>query len=556
MSNSFIASIASEQPRSSARTHARATRARSVFLGVSLPALVFGCGGGDSGGSGGAVAPPPPQISAFQSWCEGAVGSSYDIRAEVTARITDTQFTPTAFNNDFELCRQSGEVSRPGTTRVAELEVVVPSHWSGRLLFRGGGGFDGVISPFTYSPLVLEHRFATVATDMGHQTTTADQSWALNDPDAVDDYAFAAIPDVREAAVSILCSHFTAGGMCPPERVYFEGCSNGGRSALLAAQREPSLFDGVIARAPVLQWPGLAVEAHRLEKRIAVQPLSDAKLATVDAAQLAACDGLDAIEDGVIGRPFACPFDPESLRCTQGDAPDCLTDAELETLATVRSPTPLPFTQRDGLTEHPAFPVAPIGHPSGWPIWLQGLPPTNPVPQLFAAQAAFLRYFVAKDPTLDTLSIDPADYARELTALSVQLDATTTDLSEFAERGGKVILWHGATDAGISPLGTIDYYEALKAAAAADPTLPAVEDYVRLYIAPGVAHCARGLGADQVDLLSVLDAWRDGTTPGAITAHAQYTAAGDRPLCEWPGYPHYDGIGDPTLASSYSCEVP
>lgn len=99
-------------------------------------------------------------------------------------------------------------------------------------------------------------------------------------------------------------------------------------------------------------------------------------------------------------------------------------------------------------------------------------------------------------------------------------------------------------------------YAALAAAAAADPSLPAVEDYARLYVAPGVAHCARGPGADQVDLLSVLDAWRDGTPPGAIAAHAQYTPAGDRPLCEWPGYPHYEGSGDPTLASSYSCRVP
>jgi feruloyl esterase len=360
---------------------------------------------------------------------------------------------------------------------------------------------------------------------------------------------------VRGAAVEILCSHFAAHGQCPPERVYFEGCSNGGRSALLAAQRAPDLFDGVIARAPVLQWPGLAVAAQRLERRIAVQPLSDAKLAAVDAAQLAACDALDGIADGVIGRPFDCPFDPESLRCTQGDAPDCLTDAELETLATVRSSTPLPFAQVDGLTEHAAFPVQPISLLVTWPIWLQ--PSASfPVPNLFVAQDLFLRYLVTQDPSLDSLSIDPADYGDELAALSAQMDATSTDFSAFVARGGKLILWHGAADAGITPVGTNDYYAALEAAAVADPSLPAVEAYARLYVAPGVAHCARGPGADQVDLLSVLDAWRDGTPPGAITAHAQYTSAGDRPLCEWPGYPHYVGSGDPTLASSYSCQLP
>jgi len=521
--------------------------------------VVVGCGGGAGGGAGVAPAapppPPPPAVSAFQTWCQNAIGVAHPIRAGVTAQITTAEFTP-AGNSGFEVCKQSGDLSRPGTARVAGFEVVVPSHWGGRLLFRGGGGFDGVISPFTYSPLVIEHGFATTATDMGHQFQTGDASewdWAMNDPDAVEDFAFAAIPDVRAAAVAILCSHFN--GACPPERVYFEGCSNGGRSALLAAQRAPDLFDGVIARAPVLQWPGLAVASNRFEKRIAAQSLSDTKLAAVDAAQFAACDALDGIADGVIGRPFDCPFDPDTLRCAQGDAPDCLTDAELETLATVRSPTALPFAQRDGLIEHPAFPLAPIGHLLTWPLWLQ--PSAQfPVPSLFAAQESFFRYLVAKDPSLDTLTIDPADYATELEALSTQLDATTTDFTAFASRGGKLILWHGAIDAGVSPLGTIDYYEALKAAAAADPTLPAVEDYVRFYVAPGVAHCSRGPGADEVDLLSVLNDWRDGTAPGTVIAHAQFTAAGDRPLCEWPGYPHYLGAGDPTLAANYSCLEP
>jgi feruloyl esterase len=541
-----------------------------VALFTLMAAILAGCDAG--GGSGGAAAlppprpPPPPQVSSFQTWCAEAVGDVYEIRDGVTARILDAQFTAAIIGQSFEICRQSGELGRPGTTRVAEFEVVAPSHWRGRLLFRGGGGFDGVISPFTYSPEVLEHRFATVATDMGHQAVEGsnDQSWALNDPDAVDDYAFAAIPDVRQAAVSVLCSYFVytgdGGADCELERVYFEGCSNGGRSALLAAQRAPDLFDGVIARAPVLQWPGLAEAAHRLEKRIDAQPLTNEKLATVDAAQLAACDALDGIADGVMSRFIDCPFDAESLRCTEGDGPDCLTDAELETLATVRSPTSLSFGQRDGLTEHPAFPISPIGHLLTWPLWLQ--PSAQfPVPALFATQEAFFRYFVTMDPTLDPLRIDPADYATELAALSSQLDATSTNLAAFAARGGKLILWHGAIDAGISPLGTIEYYEALQAAAAADPTLPAVEDYVRLYIAPGVAHCARGPGADEVDLVSVLDAWVDGTPPGAITAHSKYTSSGDRPLCEWPGYPHYHGLGDhgagdPTFAGNYACQVP
>src|SRR5262245_10193229 len=349
------------------------------WLMAALLTTQFGCGGGGSGGGLAATPlPPPPQPSAFQIWCQGTVNAAYDIRPGVQATITVAGFMGAQTASGFEVCILSGAVSRPNTTRVANFKLNIPSRWNGKLLFRGGGGFDGVISTITYSPGTLAHGFADVATDMGHQDNGVDEAWALNDPDAVEDYAFAAIPDVRETAISILCDDDSVtAGMCPLERVYFEGCSNGGRSALLAAQRTPDLFDGVIARAPVLQWPGLAVAANRIAKRIAVQPLSTAKLATVDAAQLAACDALDGITDGVIGHPFDCAFDPDSLRCTNGDATDCLTDGELETLATVRSPTPLPFPQHDGLAEHPAYPVATIGNPLAWPLWLQGLAP-NP----------------------------------------------------------------------------------------------------------------------------------------------------------------------------------
>ena len=530
------------------RIRARVAVQLRHISGIAALTLLAGCGGGGSGGGAG------PAVSAFQTWCQASTNGRFDVRAGVTARITGSQFTPAGVGG-FELCTQSGELSRPGTTRVARFELVAPSDWSGRLLFRGGGSFDGVISPFTYSPLVFEHRFAAVATDMGHQAASdaSDQSWALNDPDAVADYAFAAIPDVREAAALVLCSHFAGAGVCP-QRVYFEGCSTGGREALLAAQRAPDLFDGVIARAPALQWPGLAVAANRIEKRIAVQSLSDAKLATVDAAELAACDALDGASDGVIGRPFDCPFDPNSLRCLQGDAPNCLTDAELETLATVRSPTPLPFAQRDALTEHPAFPMATISQAVTWPLWIE--PSTgSPIPALFAGQESFFRYFVAKDPNLDSLAIDPANYAADLAALSTQLDGTSTDLSAFAARGGKLILWHGTIDPAISPLGTIDYFEALQSAAANDPTLPPIEDYARFYIAPGVAHCSGGPGADQVDLLSVLDAWRDGTPPGNVMAHPQSNPTlGDRRLCEWPRYLHY--TPGPAGGGTYECRTP
>lgn len=536
------------------------------WFGFGMLAMLAGCGGG--GGSGGGVTapppPPPPPVATFKTWCERATGTTYHVTDGVLAEIVGSNYDAGGdeLGGGYEVCRQQGEIGRPGTSRVVRFEVTIPGAFAGRLVFLGGGGFDGAVGSQSWSPNVLEHGFATVATDMGHVGADAfDASWALDDPGAVEDYAFAAIPDVREAAASVVCSWFGSNGgdgttSCALEQVYFEGCSGGGRQALLAAQRRPDLFDGVIARAPSLAVPGLMSAANRIAQRVATRTLSPAKLATVDAAQLEACDALDGLSDGVIGRAFDCPFDPAQLLCTEGDADDCLTEAELETLATVRSPTPIAFAQRDGASEYPAWPVAPIADVFAWPIWLlSGAPPTYPEPLLFAIQQGFFRYFVAEDPALDTLGIDPADYSDALGALSTQLDATSPDLSAFAAAGGKLILWHGAADAAVSPLATIHYYQALQEAAAADPSLPAVADFARLYVAPGVMHCERGPGADQVDLVSVLDAWVAGTAPGDIVAW-NWSETGARPLCEWPAYPHYDGLGNSTLPSSFACEDP
>jgi len=510
-----------------------------------------GGGGGGTGGGGGSTA------------CSSLAGRA----------LTGGQIYNAADNviAGVPVCVVTGNLSL-----AVGFQLTIPCDWNGELLFQGNGGFGGSIPApdATPSPGMLGNAtcgdstdgYAIVATNMGHTGSGFDGSWILTYPEAVDDFAFRAVHVTIVAAHEIL--QMFAGH--DASHAYFEGCSDGGREGLMAAQRYPEDFDGIVARAPASNLTGLQLAGNAIARRLAAPGAipSDAKLSLLGQAQLAACDGLDGLEDEMIGLPGACTGIPESLRCPAGtDAPDCLTDAETATIELVRSPTPLFYAQANGLTEYPGYPPGNEALPLSWPLWLTvGVPPVNPTapPLRLQAQDATIRYLIAGDANVDPLQVNLADYTAAFERESQRMDATDPNLAPFFDRGGKLILWHGLTDPAISSNNTVAYYEAVRSTVGAQ-----ADASMRFYTAPGVLHCRGGTGADTVDLVTPLANWvKNGTPPENELVAASYPVGANglprtdqpywytRPLCRYPLYPRWDGNGPSFEAASFSCEAP
>jgi len=513
---------------------------------------IVACG---SGGGGGSRGPNPPPASS----CSGLASKTFvesDVRAAGESVV-----------GGINACVVSGLVDP-----AINFELTVPCDWNGKLLYLGSGGFGGSIAAATATPspnLLGDSScdgagagYAIVASDLGHQGPGA--SFVLDSPAAIDDFAFRATHVVLAAAREIIREYKGT----TVSRAYFEGCSDGGREGLIEAQRYPEDFDGIIARAPAANLSGLQTAGNSIARRlqmIGAAP-SSTKLALLGNAQLNACDAMDGLADGIIGLPDACATVIDTLRCTAGDAPDCLTDEEINTFKSVRAPTPLPFAQVDAQAEYPGYPPGHENEFGAWPLWLlDGVPfATPPLPPLkLDIQDNYFRYFIAGDPAIDPLQITLGDYATELERESRRIDATDPNLAPFFSRGGKLILWHGLADAAISANGTSVYYENVLAA-----TGTQADDGLRYYLAPGVLHCRLGPGADTVDLVTPLDNWVEtGTAPGIPVAY-KYPTRPDgtadltsppilsRPLCPYPQYPQYNGAGAENDAASFTCTVP
>jgi feruloyl esterase len=454
-----------------------------------------------------------------------------------------------------EFCKVTGTVET-----ALNFELRLPSGWTQKVLFIGGGGYDGSVpipNDGTANADVLQRGYATIATDSGHSGSVLDAAWALDDPEAVQNFADRAWHTVLLAAREIITAYYAA----PIRRTYFQGGSSGGREALIMAQRWPDDCDGVIARAPALDFVAVLLSANRLAKQVYATPGGYLPAATTEAlgrAVLTACDALDGLVDGMVSDVEGCQFDAGVLRCTGPPTDACLTDAQLDTVRAVHSPFPIPVALANGVAEYPRYPVGGEESSSGWPLWITGFSPDPPSSFLFILSDGFVKYFVTKDPDFDSLAFEPQDHADTLTSLSALLDATDPDLSRFAARGGKVILWHGWSDYALSAYSTVAYYQRVVGTAGGRT---AADEFVRFYASPGVDHLNNGAGAPIFDLLGALDAWvEEGAAPGDLVAYkvlpGSDAPAPFRPLCRYPTYPRYLGSGDPNHASSFTCAAP
>lgn len=443
-------------------------------------------------------------------------------------------------------------------------EVRLPAAWNGKLYYGGGGGYDGSIPSLTGSLLsALQRGYATVASDSGHQGDGYDASFALNDPQAAELFGSTSVPTVMPVAKQIVQTVYGSA----PSRSYFEGCSNGGREGLMAVQRNPGLFDGVIAGAPAYNWTGLQGAFNRNVRALAAPgaQFSAAKILFLAAAVRNACDALDGIVDGIVSNQAACNATVQtslsSLRCPQGadTGPACLSDAQLNVLNLWTTPA--------------MFGAGPIYRSAGWNLtgneddpgaWATALTGNGDLTQAlqFRFQDTTIKNYLARSAAADSLAYTPYDRdVNALNAMAALNDATDADLRPFSRTGAKLILWHGGNDALVSVGSTSEYRNAVVAAVGGQA---AADAFLRYYVLPGVDHCGGGPGADGVDFLGALDAWVDkGNAPDVLTARktgGDGTLLFSRPACRYPAYPYYVGAsGDAAaakLAASYACVAP
>jgi feruloyl esterase len=520
-----------------------------------------GCGGGSGNGGGGffpvTVAPPPaaappapapaPAPVTAQQACTSLEGKTVGAATVTAAAVVAASGEVPAY------CKVNARIDPK-----LNFELRLPDAWNNKLQYFGGGGYNGSIPPLVAGDLLslpaIRKGFATVGSDSGHQASALDASWALDDPTAAQLFGSLSVPTVMSSVVEMLkVAYGTA-----PAKSYFEGCSNGGREALMTAQRYPNLFDGIIARAPAYNWVGFMGGFNRTAKAMAAPggALDTAKVATLAKAVRDACDADDGIVDGVVSNPAACTFDPQVLRCAGGadTGSNCLSDAQLASVASTTSPAVFAGspTYRD-----PGRPLA--GNEddaAAFALWTTGA--GNPQMALqYLFQDTTVKTFLARNLAADSLAYTWDQDTGALYGLAALNDATNVDLRPFQNSGGKLILWHGENDAALSYRTTTEYYTNMVAAVGGQGT---ADTFTRLYLAPGVNHCAGGPGADVADLLGALDAWVDkGTAPGTLEASKIVAGANafSRPLCQFPRYPRYTGPSSDAeaakLASNYIC---
>jgi feruloyl esterase len=426
-------------------------------------------------------------------------------------------------------------------------EVVIPTQWNGRYLQVGNGGFAGVIPERAMlAPMALG--YAVAGTDDGHEdTVNTDASWALNHPQKAIDFGYRALKETTDAAKAIIAankgiaSHYS----------YFQGCSDGGREALMEAQRYPNDFNGIIAGDPANHWTHLLADAAWGYQALTETPdsfLTLDKLKLVEAAAVKQCGD----EDGVIEDPQACRFDPDRLRCTSGDAPGCLTGAQITALHKIYDG---PKNPRTGERLISGFSPGGEGEENGWGRWITGATPDGKDALIYKFASNFFGNIVFANPNYDLkrLNLD-SDVAMTDARFGPIFNSYSPDLSAFRARGGKLIQYHGWADPAIPALDSVDYYQLVQ------KTMGNTAGFYRLFMAPGMLHCGGGPGPNVLAVLPAIAAWvEQNKAPDMIVAtkyknsDATGGAVRTRPLCVYPARAQWDGKGDRARLESFRC---
>jgi feruloyl esterase len=460
-----------------------------------------------------------------------------------------------------------------------KFQLNLPAGWNKKALMFGGGGYNGTIrdpagrvsAGALDKPGPLGLGYATFHGDSGHQVSGVyvglhsfvNGAFGTNE-EALKNFAGDAIKKTRDAAMHIIAKRYGSA----PSKSYFAGGSTGGREALAAIQRWPEDWDGAIAIYPAPTAAMHMMQMGRITRALAAPGAfpNAAKRTMLYDAVMAACDELDGIKDGVISNVKGCKFEVATLRCPDGKegGDSCLSDAQINALNVFNTPLVIRYPLGSRETTYPGFNVyggADLVGPNPVAVFLalNTAPPQHP-PVLnmpFHSQfwAQWVQYFVAKDPQVNALELDPeapGKYQQRISDVAEITDVNNADLSRFAGKGGKLIMLHGQADALVSPRATADYYNRVADAMGKRRT----NGFVRYYEVPGYAHVFGKAFNAGYDSLGALESWvEQGVAPVDQIVKDNNPAANGRtrPLCDYPGWPKYRGNGDVNVAANYVC---
>jgi pimeloyl-ACP methyl ester carboxylesterase len=469
------------------------------------------------------------------------------------ARITEAAAFPAAESGPVKVahCRVAGVIDR-------EIRFVeyLPDRWNERLFAGGGGGFVG--KPENQAIASANLGYATVGTDTGHDGEGTDARWALNNRERQINYGYLGVHRTAEIAKAVVKAYYGA----DPKFAYFFGCSNGGRQALMEAQRFPDDFDGIVSCAPALDFTNIAASFIRNTQAVFPDPkalqdptISPDNLRLLESKVLEACDARDGVTDGVLDDPRECRFDLKSLPACEADkaGASCVTATQRGAIEGVYTPT-----MSQGKVIYPGQPFGGEGQFGAWQPWITGMNapadrPGAPPSVQYAFGTQFFKYLAVGREDWDYASYDLARWQADTAAAASYLNAVDSDLSRFKAHGGKLILSHGWSDPALNPLSTIAYYDRLQARDAK------VRNYARLFMMPGVLHCGGGAGPDSVDWFAPIAEWVErGRAPERLLAQkrgAEGRVVNARPLCPYPQRAVYDGKGNVSEAESYVCRT-
>lgn len=548
--------------------------------------------------------------------CEalGAVAAS--TLPNATTLITEAAYVPAAPAGGTapavpDHCLIRGNIGKrigiDGQPYQISFELRMPTAWNKRFFMAGGGGSNGTLTPAYGKPglnnpdTALQRGFAVIGTDGGHDAKVDNNPAALGavsfgmDPQARLDMGYNAYDQTTQVGKALVTRYYGAA----PSKSYFVGCSEGGREAMMFTQRFPDYYDGVVAGDPGYQIPKLGIAGAWTSKAFAAiatttdangaplinKTFSDPDLLLLRNAVLAKCDALDGASDGLVANTAACQkvFDPQTallasgkpLKCSAGKQDDCLSAGQIRAFETaLRAPV-----NSAGKALYSDWPwdagfggIANGSYNQEWRSWWLGAydAPGNTAQRLNGASAQSWLIDWATPP----IQVPAAGVAARMLAFDFDADAAkifavggpfttssasfdivdSTDLSAFDAHGGKLILYHGLSDAAFSANDTVNWFEAMNAKMGS-----AGANLARLYLVPGMNHCGGGPSTDSFDMLAPLVAWVEqgkapADVPAKATKPAYFNAASrTRPLCTYPKYSAYTGSGDVNDAANFVC---
>ncbi|KAK5130070.1 hypothetical protein LTR08_002503 [Meristemomyces frigidus] len=471
-----------------------------------------------------------------------------------------------------DFCNVTITYTHPGQNDTINAYIWLPfDHWNGKLLGQGGGAWASGDEASLAASVALG--YAGTTSDSGHSifgdvqdVAVNAEKWALLSPGnmnwaLVQDFAARALDDLPKIAKQIVKGFYGEA----PSYSYWNGCSTGGRQGLMSAQRFPGNYDGILAVAPAISWASLAAVAfwpQVVMQREKYWPPA-CELEAIRQAAVKSCDEIDGVKDGIIAAPGLCLFNANTI---VGSTFDCEGAKRNITAAAARianaiwgGPVRTMNGQREwyGITHGTSFGGSgPYGVFDGLATTTCADGNDNCHGNPFPVSATWIQYFIEKDPDYDVTQMSEDDFFRALHRSRNEygsiMDTSDPDLSEFKALGGKIVHWHGLADQLISPNGSSSYYSRVLALD------PEARDFYRYFEAPGVKHCAGGIGAFPGNALEALVNWvENGAVPERLEAASIPAGEGEkireRVLCPWPLVAAFKG-GDVDAAGSYECE--